>query len=99
MRVLRSNRESLMSVLETFLYDPLWEWNKAARRAGGSVTRDEKGEVENEQAIKTLQTISRKLLGFIGTSGGLALSVEGQVHELIDQATDVKNLAAMYIGK
>jgi len=28
LRVLRENRESLMSVLETFIHDPLCEWNK-----------------------------------------------------------------------
>ena len=32
--VLRSHREALMSVLETFVHDPLVEWTKSASRAG-----------------------------------------------------------------
>lgn len=31
MRILRHNRESLMSVMETFIHDPLVEWTKKAK--------------------------------------------------------------------
>ncbi|KAI9005259.1 hypothetical protein BC832DRAFT_531539 [Gaertneriomyces semiglobifer] len=89
LRVLRNNRESLMSVLETFLYDPLCEWSNKASKKGSSA--DPQGEVENEQAVKTLHAIDRKLQGYM-------LSVEGQVHQLIQEATDESRLAAMYIG-
>ncbi|KAL1916083.1 uncharacterized protein VTP21DRAFT_6087 [Calcarisporiella thermophila] len=88
LRVLRNNKESLMSVLETFMHDPLCEWSK--KKANSS------GEVENEQAKKTLTTIERKLLG--EAKEGPALSIEGQVQELIRQATDPLNLYQMYIG-
>ncbi|TPX68250.1 hypothetical protein SpCBS45565_g03305 [Spizellomyces sp. 'palustris'] len=99
--VLRANRESLMSVLETFLYDPLCEWNKPSRRsmtAAPAISKD--GEIENRQARETLDKINRKLQGYIGDPKDLTLpfSVEGQVHELIEQATSTKNLAVMYIG-
>ncbi|KAI8818829.1 uncharacterized protein EV422DRAFT_536978 [Fimicolochytrium jonesii] len=103
MRVLRANRDSLMSVLETFLYDPLCEWNKPGRRPSAVAGKtDERGDGENEQAKKTLEIISRKLQGYATNSTMppmiLPLSPEGQVHELIEQATSIKNLAAMYIG-
>lgn len=32
LHVLRSNRETLMSVLETFIYDPLVEWTKDGKK-------------------------------------------------------------------
>lgn len=42
MEVLRENRESLMAVLEAFVYDPLLAWRlTAANQPGGRVT-DEK---------------------------------------------------------
>lgn len=93
MRILRTNRESLMSVLESFIYDPLVEWTKKTKMVNGL---EKSGEFENELALKNLQTIDRKLQGLM--QAGLPLSIEGQVHELIHQAMDYKNLAVMYIG-
>jgi serine/threonine-protein kinase ATR len=91
LRVLRENRESLMSVLETFIHDPLCEWNK--KRAS-----EKSGEIENELALKNLMTIERKLQGIQFQNTNMPLSVEGQVHELIKQATSIDNLSVMYIG-
>ncbi|KAJ5622049.1 hypothetical protein N7528_005281 [Penicillium herquei] len=44
-----------------------------------------------------LEDVRNKLRGFMSKQP-IALSVDGQVDELIMQATDKKNLAAMYIG-
>lgn len=52
--------------------------------------------MENEKALKCLSTIEGKLTGKLKL--GLPLSCEGQVHELILQATNDDNLAEMYIG-
>jgi len=90
LRVLRENRESLMSVLETFIHDPLCEWNK--KRAS-----EKSGEIENELALKNLMTIERKLQGIQFQNTNMPLSVEGQVHELIKQATSIDNISVMYI--
>lgn len=54
------------------------------------------GEVENEQAVKSLQTIRGKLQGVMQT--GLPVSIEGRTQELIKQATNPSNLFQMYIG-
>ena len=35
--VLRANRETLMSVLETFIHDPLVEWTKSHKSSGVEV--------------------------------------------------------------
>ncbi|KAJ3040430.1 serine/threonine-protein kinase M1 [Rhizophlyctis rosea] len=99
MHVLREYRESLMSVLETFLYDPLCEWSKPSRKnSSHAATLAASGEQDNEQALKSLQIIKRKLEGHVAANSGFPLSIGGQVHELIEQATDPRNLALMYIG-
>ena len=36
MRVLRSNKESLITLLEAFVYDPLVDWTSAAAEGAGS---------------------------------------------------------------
>ncbi|KAJ3219045.1 hypothetical protein HK099_004838 [Clydaea vesicula] len=112
LRVLRSNRECLMSVLETFLHDPLCEWSKVKGNGrnsingqGNNVGKSEK----NEQALKKLKRINEKLIGHVyffkekqknaysNSGNGVAFSVEAQVHELICQATSLKNLSEMYV--
>ncbi|KAI9332338.1 hypothetical protein BDR26DRAFT_645605 [Obelidium mucronatum] len=105
LRVLRTNRESLLAVLETFIHDPLCEWSKRtstsitnAHRIGGQGgIKDFQGEAKNEEAVKHLTKIETKLKGVV-KQGLLALSIEGQVQELIAEATDPKNLSVMYIG-
>ncbi|KAJ3053551.1 hypothetical protein HK097_003980 [Rhizophlyctis rosea] len=100
LRVLRESRESLMSVLETFLYDPLCEWSKQEKG-----TRKNVAEQDNVNALKNLNNIRRKLEGYVGyvatpeKTTNFPLSVAGQVHELIEQATDPKNLSQMYVGE
>lgn len=89
MRVLRDSLETLMTILETFIHDPLVEWSKTKKVSLN-------GEMENEQAIKSLETIHKKLQGCI--QSGSQLSIEGQVHELIQLAMSVDNLSQMYVG-
>ncbi len=48
MKVMRDQREPLMSVLKTFIYDPLVEWSKPAK--GTRTTHlSESGEINNEK--------------------------------------------------
>nr|KAJ3419635.1 serine/threonine-protein kinase M1 [Polyrhizophydium stewartii] len=94
LKVLQDNHGSLMSVLETFLHDPLCEWSKSR---GRGAPREEHTEQENEKARRILHTIDRKLRG-TPVSVGLPLGIEGQVDELISNATSAKNLSQMYIG-
>ena len=80
-----------MSVLETFLHDPLCEW-------GGN----KENQIENPVAVKSLIVIDKKLQGYVSSSSSvessLPLSVPGQVNLLINQATSLENLSRMYIG-
>ncbi|KAJ3412040.1 serine/threonine-protein kinase M1 [Chytridiales sp. JEL 0842] len=96
LRVLRCNRELLNAVLETFIHDPLCEWSKRSSTTSRTSLKETQGETENEEAVKHLRIIGEKLKGQM--KPGLPLSVEGQVAELIKEATNPKNLAVMYIG-
>jgi serine/threonine-protein kinase ATR len=79
LRVLRNNRDTLMSVLETLIHDPLVEW----------AAKDKKS-VKTE-FFQTINTIENLLQGKIG--GLLPISVEGQVHKLLEDATSISNLS------
>jgi len=86
MRVLRENRESIMSVLEAFIHDPLLEWSENSKQ----------GTTSTDLAKKCVDVIDKKLKGSALTE--FPLSVEGQVQDLLLEATDIGNLSEMYIG-
>lgn len=88
MRILRENKNTLMTILETFIHDPLVEWSKSRKYS--------RTEQDNVFAVKSLAVIERKLTGIV--QDGIPLSVEGQVQELIQQATSIDNLSQMYVG-
>uniref|UniRef100_A0A7N8YNC1 Serine/threonine-protein kinase ATR n=1 Tax=Mastacembelus armatus TaxID=205130 RepID=A0A7N8YNC1_9TELE len=100
LRLMRDQREPLMSVLKTFLHDPLVEWSKQAK--GLSKTQaNETGEIVNEKAKTHVCDIEQRLQGVIKSRNkvlGLPLSIEGHVHYLIQEATDDKLLCQMYLG-
>uniref|UniRef100_A0A4W3HYM3 Serine/threonine-protein kinase ATR n=1 Tax=Callorhinchus milii TaxID=7868 RepID=A0A4W3HYM3_CALMI len=99
-RLMRDQREPLMSVLKTFLHDPLVEWSKPVKGSTKSQV-NETGEVINEKAKTHVQDIEKRLQGVIKTRNkvkGLPLSIEGHVHYLIHEATDEKLLCQMYLG-
>lgn len=87
MEILRSNGDSLMSVLEAFVHDPLVEWTKSSR------TKSEKD--VRVAADKNLRPIQKKLRGVIGE---IERSVPNHVEALIKEATSATNLGLMYVG-
>jgi len=91
MKVMRSQKESLLSVLNTFLYDPLVEWKKDTKRSATN---------SSSEAMRILRNIDNRLRGITKHSmiKNTVLSIEGQVHHLIQEATDIDNLCQMYIG-
>jgi serine/threonine-protein kinase ATR len=101
MQVMRSNEQTMMSVLHTFIYDPLVEWKNTtpggitsplAMPAGTGV-----GVMFHPNAVKILDEIEMKLRGQVAKES-LPLNVHGQVAQLIKEATSPANLAQMYIG-
>ncbi|KAF7116577.1 hypothetical protein CNMCM5793_005058 [Aspergillus hiratsukae] len=88
LRLLRQNEDALMTVLETFLHDPTTDFIGRKRRTHASVPETPAGVLEN---------VRNKLRGLL-PGESVPLSVDGHVDELITQAIDKRNLAAMYIG-
>nr|CAB3471467.1 unnamed protein product [Digitaria exilis] len=90
--VLRTHKETLMTVLETFIHDPLVEWNKNTKSSGG--------EAQNPHAQRAITNINARLQGVVvgvKASPSLPLSVEGQARRLIAEAVNLSNLGKMYI--
>lgn len=88
LRLLRQNEDALMTILETFLHDPTTDFIGKRRRTHVNVPDTPAG---------VLEDVRNKLRGFMSKQP-IPLSVDGQVDELIIQATDKANLAKMYIG-
>ncbi|KAI7827529.1 hypothetical protein BC939DRAFT_394939 [Gamsiella multidivaricata] len=95
LQVFRDNTESLVSVLEGFIHDPLVEWSKSKRRVAAAAEVSDPQQNEKAQAILTI--IKRKLSG-TESPNMYMLSVQGQIEELIQSATSADNLSKMYIG-
>ncbi|KAK8456228.1 hypothetical protein SEVIR_4G295900v4 [Setaria viridis] len=90
--VLRTHKETLMTVLETFIHDPLVEWTKTQKSSGG--------EVQNPHAQRAITNIKARLQGVVvgvKATPSLPLSVEGQARRLIAEAVSLSNLGKMYI--
>ena len=102
-RCMRSNRDLIMSELESLLSDPLMDW-KTFHTEESSKGSDVFGQI--------LKVIENRLRGVYGermivrrkgdsgnsTGRHTELSVQGQVDNVIKDATDSLNLARMYIG-
>ena len=85
--ILRGYEDTLMTILETFLYDPTTDFLGKKKRS--SLVPDSPEGV--------LESVRNKVRGLL-PGESVPLSVEGYVDELITQATEPKRLSAMYIG-
>lgn len=95
LRVMRMQKDTLMSVLKPFIHDPLVEWTKSSK----SRSKGDTAEAMNKKAKNDVQNCEQRLKGIVKMKvHGIPLSIEGQVDYLIKEATDDKNLALMYIG-
>ncbi|KAL8671782.1 MAG: hypothetical protein Q9168_003729 [Polycauliona sp. 1 TL-2023] len=94
LRILRQHEDTLMTILETFLYDPTTDFmgKKAGKRGRGGG-----GDVAADTPEGVLDSVRSKVRGLLPMES-VPLSVEGYVEVLIKQATDPERLAAMYIG-
>lgn len=88
--ILRQQEETLVTILEAFVYDPTLDLQKDKR-----VSKRDVGVRLQPQSV--VDSIKRKVKGLLPNES-IPLSVEGQVEELIKQAVNPRNLAAMYIG-
>lgn len=104
MRLIKQNENTLMNILETFLYDPILDWKKSSKKHKTDHNLDAKADLQPQVAM---DTIRRKIKGILDPrdldtgakdSGGLSVSVSAQVDAVIQQATSDENLAQMYVG-
>ncbi|KHJ89514.1 FATC domain protein [Oesophagostomum dentatum] len=102
LRLLRANRESLLAVLEAFVYDPVISWRllEGTKRVPGEkhdVTRrktlQEAPRIVRERVI---DRIKHKLAGSEFGTG--EVDVQEQIDRLVEQATLHENLCQCYIG-
>ncbi|XP_062515326.1 serine/threonine-protein kinase ATR-like [Corticium candelabrum] len=103
LRVLRDQRDPLLSVLKTLIHDPLVEWEKGksdpwSAQKHQKKSKSEQTEVVNETGVKKVNDVEQRLRGLMAHNKGLPLSIEGQVHYLIQEARDYNNLCFMYMG-
>lgn len=106
-RLLREEQDMLCTVLQTFIHDPLLEFNKIEQR--NQQMRQTKSNLQSDGTeIKSrleIDLIKSRLEGNIVTrkiypltKSIVPMSVEGQVAQLIKMATDFNTLADMFIG-
>ncbi|XP_063698186.1 serine/threonine-protein kinase ATR-like [Culicoides brevitarsis] len=96
MRAMQQQRNTLMSVLKPFVYDPLVAWTKTTSKA--QLLQQER---TDSGAEENLRQIEFRLKGFVKIDGRQTtspLSTVGLVNHCITEATNVANLASMYIG-
>ncbi|KAH8096675.1 hypothetical protein BXZ70DRAFT_1032531, partial [Cristinia sonorae] len=109
MQLLRDNKDSLMSVLDAFVHDPLVEWEDEKRKLEREAQRRNTGNVNTVRASvdlrklakNALNPIEKKLKGIYSTGKEKTereISTSSLVQILIQEATDESNLAKMYPG-
>ncbi|KAI6100243.1 hypothetical protein F5141DRAFT_1009738 [Pisolithus sp. B1] len=113
MQLLKNNRDSLMSVLDAFIHDPLVEWEDEKRKMSLQ-DRERRNAVKSSTDLRhlaknALRPIERKLRGVYspwnvksktlgGTGDEREISTGNLVQMLIQEAVDDANLAKMYPG-
>ncbi|KAL2916207.1 phosphatidylinositol kinase-related protein kinase tor1 [Polyrhizophydium stewartii] len=106
MRVLRENSQSLMAVLEAFVYDPLISQHlmadpdsaeSATMASATTESTDVPPEELNQRALEVVNRISSKLAGR-DFEPAVALSVPRQVQRLIEEAKSLENLCQAFMG-
>ena len=88
LEILRQNEDTLMTILETFLYDPTTDFIGKKKKSIANVPNTPE---------EVLESVRNKVRGLLPMES-VPLSVEGYVQELIRQATDPWKLANMYAG-
>ncbi|KAK3375347.1 hypothetical protein B0H63DRAFT_563264 [Podospora didyma] len=103
---LREETYSIMTILDVLRYDPLYSWSispvrlaklQNARGQDDNEEGDDHSDVDNKRSVnepseadRALEVVRKKL--------SKTLSVMATVNDLINQATDERNLAVLYSG-
>ena len=105
---LREERESIMTVLNVLRYDPLYSWTVSPLKAKRMrETQDDGDALQTGEATKALAGLAldhnesgeaNRALAIVEKKLSKTLSTAATVNELIQQATDIKNLALLFHG-
>ncbi|XP_034474679.1 serine/threonine-protein kinase ATR [Drosophila innubila] len=97
LRLLKQETKTLMSMLRPFVYD----LGVQSRLTATSANKNKSGaELTDPKVTNDVKRIAERLQGHVKRqqANSIPLSTEGQVNFLINEATKVDNLAAMYVG-
>jgi ataxia telangiectasia mutated family protein len=107
LEALRNESYSIMTILDVLRYDPLYSWSLSPLRLQKLQERQTDAALEkvpmNEDILKADKKENEpgeadRALTVVGKKLSKSLSVTATVNELIQQATDEKNLALLYCG-
>ena len=108
---LREETYSIMTILDVLRYDPLYSWSispvRLAKLQDSRRDVEEGDEVDEQEAEKSRRKGRRvnepseadRALEVVRKKLSKTLSVTATVNDLINQATDERNLAVLYAGK
>eukprot|EP00794_Sanderia_malayensis_P017373 gene17373-19112_t len=100
MQLMRNSQESILTIVEVLLYDPLYEWTLSPLKAvqlqectesspGLLSAQPQQADSKNSMAQRVLVRLRQKL---DGDEDGSFLSTQGQVNYLVQSARDSNNL-------
>ncbi|UKZ56595.1 Serine/threonine-protein kinase tel1 [Trichoderma virens] len=110
---LREEQYSIMTILDVLRYDPLYSWSvspvrlaklqKARQDDDGAIDDADQAAVDTKKAKKTGSHMNEpsegdRALEVVRKKLSKTLSVTATVNDLINQATDERNLAVLYSG-
>ncbi|KAF5681045.1 serine threonine kinase tel1 [Fusarium heterosporum] len=109
---LREEQYSIMTILDVLRFDPLYTWSisplrlaklQKARHNDDSVVDEEQSEAETKKGKKAAGHVNEpseadRALEIVRKKLSKTLSVTATVNDLINQATDERNLAVLYSG-
>jgi ataxia telangiectasia mutated family protein len=106
MDALREDKDSIMTLLNVLRYDPLYNWTLSPLRA--KRMQDAQDGIHNAKNVEAAASSKAKLeaeggeanraLAIVEKKLSKTLSTAATVNELIQQATDEKNLATLFAG-
>ena len=99
---LREDKDRIMTLLNVLRYDPLYEWTVSTTRAKQMQDQSDGGTVDGEEASSRKEGQEAgeadRALSIVEKKLSQAMSTAATVNELIQQATDERNLGTLFAG-
>ena len=101
MEALRNESYSIMTILDVLRYDPLYSWSLSPLRL--KKLQENQAQIEDNEAAENIIQENEpgeadRALTVVAKKLSKSLSVTATVNELIQQATDDRNLALLFCG-